>query len=375
MVKIPNMWRGVWPMSDGGIPVVTQSMVTSFVSCPREVYYSSVLGLRPRLSTIPLTRGTWVHALLEAKANGLDWRAKHEEISSRYAAETFSEESDSLAEECYNIVTSYEWKYRDDPLETIAAELTVERPMLDGQVLYRGRIDLIARDKHGDIWLVDHKTHRSFPDWRYRELAFQHYSYLWACGGASQYLDLGLPQPKGFIYDYCKTGTIRTPTILKSTKISRAFKPEYCPYPVLREWLLRHGYLTEVGGETLIAVEDPEERSYIRDIMYESKIQKDSSLFRRDYMQFTPAQAQRQLRSFMRSTYRMMCYRWDNPDFIERNLHACSGYTCSYRDLTTADLVHGTSHIEQETRYVKTSDPLDYYPEQNKRTQEKGHEA
>lgn len=62
----------------------------------------------------------------------------------------------------------------------------------------------------------------------------------------------------------------------------------------------------------------------------------------------------------------MLNYKWDDPDCVERNLHACSGYMCNYKDLTVADLMHGTSEIEQKTRYVTTRDPLDYYPNQKK---------
>ena len=39
---------------------------------------------------------------------------------------------------------------------------------------------------------------------------------------------------------------------------------------------------------------------------------------------------------------------------------------CNYKDLTIADLIHGTSEIEQRTRYTTTRDPLDYYPNQKK---------
>lgn len=369
--QAPAGRRGVWPTTDDGKLVITQSMVSSFVECPRETYYSIVLGLRPRIESKPLTRGTWVHALLEERGRGGDWRAKHQEILDKARLEQFDEEAESLGTECYNIMLSYEWVYRNEKLDPIAVELTVERPMFGGKALYRGRIDIIWMDENGDVWLGDHKTHATLPDWRYRELAFQHYSYLWAVAKAPSYAKLRykgkpLPQPKGFIYDYCKTGAIKTPTLTQKGTQSRQLKPSGTTLPVYREWLRDNGMLTTIQGKDLLAIEDAKERAYVEEFLSELKHRDYTDMFRRDRLTFTPEQAERQRKSFVASAKRLLQYKWDDPDCIERNLHACSGFMCSYKDLTVADLMHGTSEIEQKTRYVRTRDPLDYYPNQKK---------
>ena len=364
--------RGTWPTTDDGKLVITQSMVGGFVECPRETYYGIVLGLRPRLESKPLTRGTWVHALLEERGRGGDWRKLHKELTAKAEAERFEEEIAGLAEECYNIVLSYDWLYESKLKETltpIAVELTVERPMFRGKVLYRGRIDIIWLDEEGNVWLGDHKTHATLPDWRYRELAFQHYSYLWACEKAPEYLalrhnDKPLPKPKGFIYDYCRTGASHTPKLTTKGKISRVLKPSGTTYPVFREWLIENNMMSVIRGKDLLAIEDPEERVYVEEFLVELKHRDYSTEFRRDRLTFTPEQAARQWKAFVTSARRLLTYKWDDPDCVERNLHACSGYMCNYKDLTVADLMHGTSEIEQRTRYVTTRDPLDYYPNQ-----------
>lgn len=339
-------------------------MVSTFTDCPREVYYGTVLGLRPRLEAKPLTRGTWIHSLLEERANGNDWVDKHNEIYEKFAAEQFVEEVDALEEEVYNVVKSYDWVYRNDDWTVIAAEITVERPIFHGAALYRGRIDLIIMDENGDVWLVDHKTHRTFPEWQYRELSFQHYSYLWACRTSPEYLALGVPQPKGFIYDYCKTGAIHTPSLRQDGKLSRQLKPSGTTLPVFLDWLRDNNMLTTVKGKDLLAIEDDAERAYVEEFIIELENKDYSDYFRRDVMEFSQAQQTRQLKSFLASARRMLKYSWDDPDTIERGAHA--GYKCRYQDLSVADLMHGTSEIEQKTRYVVTHDPLDYYPNQNK---------
>lgn len=366
--------RGTWPTTDDGKLVITQSMVSGFVNCPRETYYSIILGLRTRLESKPLTRGTWVHALLEARGKGEDWKALHKELTRKAEETTFEEETAGLADECYNIVLSYDWLYETKLHETltpVAVELTVEREMFRGKVLYRGRIDIIWIDEAGDVWLGDHKTHATLPDWRYRELAFQHYSYLWACQKAPTYAALRhkgkpLPQPKGFIYDYCRTNAIKTPTLTQKGKLSRVLKPTGTTYPVFREWLIENNLMSVIRGKDLLSIKDAEERAYVEEFLVELQHRDYSDLFRRDRLVFSPEQSERQLKSFYASAKRLLTYKWDDPDKVERNLNACSGYTCGYKDLTVADLMHGTSEIEQRTRYVTTRDPLDYYPNQKK---------
>lgn len=369
--KAWNGPRGTWPTTDDGKLVITQSMVSSFVECPRETYYGIVLGLRPRLASKPLTRGTWVHALLEERGKGGDWRKLHKELTLKAEQETFEEETEGLAEECYNIVLSYEWVHQKEVLIPVAVELTVERPMFRGKVLYRGRIDIIWIDENGDVWLGDHKTHKDLPDWRYRELAFQHYSYLWAVATSPAYKALRykgkpLPQPKGFIYDYCRTGAIKRPTLTTKGKQSRVLKPSGTTLPVYKEWLIENNMATVIKGKFLLAIEDAEERAYVEGFLVELQTRDYTDTFRRDKLTFTPEQAERQRKSFYTSARRLLTYKWDDPDCVERNLHACSSYKCNYKDLTVADLMHGTSEIEQRTRYVTTRDPLDYYPNQKK---------
>lgn len=366
--------RGTWPTTEDGKLVITQSMVSGFVNCPRETYYSIVLGLRTKLPSKPLTRGTWVHALLEERGKGGDWKAKHQQLIEEANRTMFEEESAPLAKECYDIVLSYDWVYESklhEVLTPVAVELTIEREMFRGKVLYRGRIDIIWVDENGDVWLGDHKTHATLPDWRYRELAFQHYSYLWACETAPTYKELRykgkpLPQPKGFIYDYCRTGAIKTPTLTQKGKLSRVLKPSGTSYPVFREWLIENNLMSVIRGKDLLAIEDAEERAYVEEFLVELKHRDYSDTFRRDRLTFSDAQRKRQLKSFYASAKRLLTYKWDDPDKVERNLNACSGYTCGYKDLTVADLIHGTSEIEQRTQYVTTRDPLDYYPNQKK---------
>src|SRR5699024_5844517 len=99
------------------------------------------------------------------------------------------------------------------------------------------------------------------------------------------------PQPKGFIYDYCKTGVIKTPTLTKTGKISRILKPTGTTLPVFKEWLIDNHMMTVVAGEELLAIEDDTERAHVEDMLIALEQRDYTDLFRRDYMQFSPEQS------------------------------------------------------------------------------------
>src|SRR5690242_9726413 len=80
-----------------GIPVTTQSMMKTFRRCPREVLYKYVERLQPKVVSKPLTRGKWVHALLEAHYKGMDWKEEHRRWCSRFN-KLFDEEKDHLGD-------------------------------------------------------------------------------------------------------------------------------------------------------------------------------------------------------------------------------------------------------------------------------------
>ena len=127
---------------------------------------------------------------------------------------------------------------------------------------------------------------------------------------------------------------------------SRTLKPIGTTYPVFRKWLLDNNMLSVIQGEDMLSIPDPTERQYVADFLEELQNRTYTDLFRRDYMCFTKEQATRQLKSFFTSTKRMLNYHWDDPDRVERNLAQCSGYMCRFKDLTVADLIHGSSTLE-----------------------------
>ena len=88
---------------DGVTPVTTQSMIKAFRQCPREAYYKYVLRLKPKVRSLQLTRGKWMHSLLEAyykEKSGiktLPWREVHDQLASDFR-KLFDEEKEKLGD-------------------------------------------------------------------------------------------------------------------------------------------------------------------------------------------------------------------------------------------------------------------------------------
>lgn len=268
----------MWPTNKKGLKVFSQSQVAQFLKCPREVYYNTILGITKTPTPVAITRGLWVHTLLEYRAKGLDYTQVHTQAHDAYAEAEGVEAADAMAVEVEGLIRGYEQVYDPDPLTPLYAELKLSARCLDNAVLV-GIIDLVATDKDGAVWLVDHKTHRAFPPFEYRELAFQHHAYLWLARNSPQWQQLGLPQPVGFIYDYIKTGA--------------KFNPKN---------------------------------------VYE--------YYRRDRLCFSRSEQDRAMLQFFKTADRMINYDWAQVEGVETNPAECSGYACGYKDLVVSDL-HG----------------------------------
>lgn len=95
-------------------------------------------------------------------------------------------------------------------------EFEVPIPTFGNDVVYRGRIDLIAEDDHGDLWIIDHKTTAQFnEDMEWLDLDTQGSAYYWAL-----WQQLGL-QVSGVIYNQLRKSAPKDPEVLIGAKLSR----------------------------------------------------------------------------------------------------------------------------------------------------------
>lgn len=347
--------------TDEGQPIVTQSMLKTFRSCPREAMYKYAERLQPKVHSQALTRGKWVHALLEAyykDSGGEDaWELEHKRWCGSYA-KLFDEEKEKLGDlprEIDRLMRSYLWHYENDQGWNIAeVEMTIEAELPNG-MLFRGRIDMLVEDTEGRLWIVDHKTHKRIPEWQFRMLDEQSPLYVWAMREMDYPVD-------GFIWNYLSTAGISVPQVLKNGQrfSKRLGDTDYPTYAAaVRDARLEFpgvfGEKPEDKAEMLAMVKQLKRQRFV-----EGAVQT-SPHFQRDMIIRTDDQIERVLRTTVRTAERMHSYDFSDPDCVERNVNACKGFMCSYRDLSMSDLLNGDSEMIKKRDYLHDQDPLSYY--------------
>lgn len=362
-----------------GRPVTTQSMMKTFLQCPREAYYKYVLRLQPKRLSEPLTRGKWIHSLLEtyykslmedpdkAEANRLMWK-QHELMVSRFRKlNLFDEELEKLGnmpEDVKTIVEGYFYHYGDpahadyNEWEVVGVEQTLEAELPNGHI-FRGRFDMLVQNQFG-LWLVDHKSHKRMPDWSHRMMDVQAPLYTWAAH------QNGLPV-KGFIWNYLITTSRSAPTLLKNG--SRFSKTGWASttYPLALQAVKDAGWIKDkrvhVPDNPEYTAELTAQLRALRDQRWAPGTAQSSPFYRRDEIAHDPEQVARVVASTVRTSERMHSYDFTSDDTVERNTVECKGWRCSYSSLSMADLVTGDSSRLKRSDY-QHGDPLAYYEDE-----------
>lgn len=258
------------------------SMLNTVKRCPQKYVYKYVWGFRKLTTSLPLTRGLWLHSMLQAEAlrkgiekgslleipylidvPGLEAEIEldHDnlELVRRSPAldvdtglqtiavdrwpltaggmlkllteevydnlpdeihEDLVQDGVTLPEACKRIMRSYLWAYRTSLADEdpLLVEYEFETEV-DGH-LYHGRIDLLFRDKDGRIVLRDWKTSSSMPEGSVWKLT-ESQLHLYPVA-----LEPHFPEhtADAVEFDFLLTKPPGQPATLKSGKLSRATK-------------------------------------------------------------------------------------------------------------------------------------------------------
>lgn len=345
--------------NEEGTPVSTQSMMKTFLNCPREAYYKYVLQLRPKVSSKPLEIGKWMHTLLEAHYSGEDWEKEHAVLSSRFNR-LFDEEKDDLGDlPVLNraLMESYLWHYGDPEFKDYGwkvheVELKLEAELPNGH-LFRGKFDMLVENEHG-LWLVDHKNQRRFPDWQYRMLDLQSPLYIWLL----RQNDIPV---SGFIWNYLKTSGFPKMNVLKSGKsfFAKSWDSENDYLHFARSIKKAKELHPEFLSEKAEIKRANEKLRYLKGLRWNPNEAQSHPFFRREIIEKSDEMIDRALATAIHTSDRMHSYDFSNPDAVERNIGQCKGFMCSYKSLNMGDLVNGDSSLIQRRDY-KVHDPLAY---------------
>lgn len=336
--------------------VITHSLLKTFLRCPREALYKYHELLTPRQKTSqPLERGTWFHALLEAKylasmGEDISVEAVHRTLCTQFG-DLLDEEKEKLGDlptEMRRLYNSYQWHYRKDRSWKVhEIELKVEAEMPNG-MQYQGKVDAVIENSWG-LWAVDHKTHKSLPSMDYRFRDKQSLLYIWALR------QCGIPV-EGFIWNYI-VPTAPSPLKFKVRGGLYARQP-LTDYPTA---------LRGIKAEGL----DPEDKEIkpildeLKKVRYDPDAIQSSPVFRRDILERADDIVERTLLEAMHTAERFATYQWENRDAVERvNDRSCNW--CSYRHLCIAELVDANAANVRRQMYKK-ADPFAYYEEKDRK--------
>jgi hypothetical protein len=205
--------------------VVHQSTIKCWRRCKRQYYYKYVLRLVKRRTGAPLIRGTIVHSMIEAQAEGRDpWQtlAQAEKDMGKLFAEEREYYGDIIGDIRLLMEGYFDW-YKKDPLTPIPlhpgkkAKKTEHEFEVDltPSIRLKGKIDMLAEDRRGHQWLMDHKTHKQLPSGDLKYSDIQSALYIFAVRIVSKV------RPIGVAWNYIRWKRPTKPEVLKNGQMSR----------------------------------------------------------------------------------------------------------------------------------------------------------
>jgi len=159
--------------------ILTASEITAWKTCRKRWWFNYDQCLQPLVPAKPLSYGSAVHEILAAYYS--------RKPLPHFSLEGWGEEEKFTVKEINCLIDAY---IKRDPFRkkfqpvAIEEEFILKVPSPKGYRSKRfqlaGKIDLLLKDKWGNLWLVDHKTSKKALDPRWLELADQMAYYLWA---------------------------------------------------------------------------------------------------------------------------------------------------------------------------------------------------
>lgn len=333
--------------------IITNSLILTFKTCQKKAQYKYIDLLIPKRVSAkdkPLSRGTWFHALLEAKYGKGNVNEVHRKFCSDYR-KLFDEEKDALGDlpvEMAQLYKAYSWHYRsDNGFKVHEVELKLEADLPNG-MQGQGKADALVEDPDGDLWVLDHKTHQRLPGWSYRTLDPQSAFYIWL-------FHMNDIPVRGFIWNY----VVPTPPQPLKFKIAGGLYKRQSPvldYPTAYSSAEAEGRLDDVDVQTLLAE--------LKNRRYDRNSPQTSPVFQRDFIEKEPDTIERMIDDLVVSAER---YDYLKNDVLVHDPKATVERTvgrhcewCDFKTLCEAELL-GMNAEGVRKREFKHHDPLEYY--------------
>lgn len=254
------------------------------------------------------------------------------------------EEYGDLIGDCRKIFTNYCDAYKDDGMEVISSEQTIQLPLLPGRAIFQGTVDRVYLEKKAKRrWLSDSKSHKNIPGEENRFHDIQTVLYLWAW-------NLINPRRRvdGIMWDYLRTKLPVEPEVLQSGKLSQRANID-TTYAVASRCVAEHCKRTG---------EDPTRYAE----WLEGLKGRENKFLQRVFLPNPPKQLIEQLIAEMKETTNEIL---DRGEFDHsRNLTKDCSW-CEFRDLCHAELRGHDADFIRKTEFVIDKELRDEHAEED----------
>ncbi len=210
--------------TDSGLFKISQSKVSKWRQCRQAYHYAHVEKIAPRRKARPLKFGGIIHDMIDAEINGKNPFKKLKEIG-KVNEKLFDAEREmygDIIKDVSYIMTEYfeYWDARPETIEYVPVnkfkcEIPFEVEIDKENIVAKGRIDAVGKAKKLK-WLVEHKSHKTFPKPEHRWRNLQSVFYI-------RIVDMmGWGHLDGTCWDYIRSKPPTRPGILKAGGMSKA---------------------------------------------------------------------------------------------------------------------------------------------------------
>jgi len=213
--------------------------VNDFLRCRTKWNYAWNERLVAKTPNDKLLFGTMFHIFLEHLYKHDSVSGAIEKMQQAYDAMDLSNSDQVQTQETWELLKGVaenytkQWQQTDWQYEVLATELQFAIPLSD-KLTYTGTIDLVLKDKNGQVWFMDHKTTASVESYEKRaDMDRQISRYWWAL----QKLGYDVA---GFIYNIILKDIPEPPAVLKSGKLSQN-KSQKTTYQMYHDAILANG--------------------------------------------------------------------------------------------------------------------------------------
>jgi len=196
-----------------------QARIRNFRTCHQQHHYRYNDLIQKKVTPRALWAGKLGHEILERMSRNKPWDDIILDYSKDYEKLMNEEKEEYVSpEDLKRVFQGYSRHYSEKDSYRVledSIEKTITMELIPGRIMFKGRIDGIAKDPHGRKWLLEHKTFTKMPSEDFRFTSMQTAMYSYVLENSENIL------VDGILFDYIKMKAPTIPQLLKAGGLSK----------------------------------------------------------------------------------------------------------------------------------------------------------